>query len=76
MSVDAASWGSVFIGVSPGESSSWNGYGLLNYRHLVGRVERIGGRRERVRVWEVVRGRKGVSKSWMGKRKLRRTDEE
>jgi SPRY domain-containing SOCS box protein 3 len=32
VSVDAASWGSVFIGVSPGESSSWNGYGLLNYR--------------------------------------------
>ena len=32
MSVDAASWGSVFVGVSPGESSRWNGYGLLNYR--------------------------------------------
>jgi hypothetical protein len=30
--VNAASWGSVFIGVAPHESSSWNGYGLLNYR--------------------------------------------
>jgi len=30
--VNASSWGSVFIGVAPGESNSWNGYGLLNYR--------------------------------------------
>lgn len=30
--VNAASWGSVFIGVAPHEAGSWNGYGLLNYR--------------------------------------------
>ena len=28
----AAGWGSVFIGVAPDDSTSWNGYGLLNYR--------------------------------------------
>jgi hypothetical protein len=30
--VNAANWGGVFIGVSPVDSSSWSGYGLLNYR--------------------------------------------
>ena len=32
MKVLSAGWGSVFIGVAPDDSSSWNGYGLLNYR--------------------------------------------
>lgn len=30
--VEGANWGSVFIGVAPDETTSWTGYGLLNYR--------------------------------------------
>ena len=30
--VEAAQWGSVFIGVAPQDATSWNGYGFLNYR--------------------------------------------
>lgn len=30
--VDACNWGSVFIGVAPADTSSWSGYGFINYR--------------------------------------------
>lgn len=30
--VEACNWGSVFIGVAPADSSSWSGYGFINYR--------------------------------------------
>lgn len=30
--VDAANWGSVYIGVAPAEATGWSGYGFLNYR--------------------------------------------
>ena len=32
VTVKGANWGGVFIGVASDEASSWNGYGLLNYR--------------------------------------------